>query len=140
MYQRTDLTDRGAVPCVKDVHGLAIQNRNFRTTIWTGKHMQMTLMCIPEHEDIGLEVHEDADQFLRVEKGSAVVKMGNCKHRPDFCETADEGDVIYVPAGTWHNVYNKGDCALKLSATYAPPQHPIGTVHCTKADAEAYEK
>lgn len=138
MYLQTEIMDKGAVPCVKDVHGQAVLNKNFRTTIWTGAYMQMTLMCIPEHEDIGLEVHEEADQFLRVEKGRAVVKMGDCQCRPDFWQVADEGDVIYVPAGKWHNIYNEGDCALKLSVCYAPPQHPIGTVHCTKADAEEY--
>lgn len=133
---RMTSNDHGANPFVGDVAQMAAQNTNFRTAIWTGCHLQMTLMCIPPCGEIGLELHPDTDQFIRVEQGKAVAKMGECKNRLCFTQKLECGDVVFVPAGTWHNVINTDDSALKLSTIYAPPNHPKGTIHRTKEEAE----
>lgn len=131
--------DWGPNPCVMDVERSSMQNKNFRTAIWTGSHMQMTVMCIPMYGEIGLEMHEDTDQFIRVEQGNAVVKMGTCRRQQEFQREIGRGDVVFVPAGTWHNITNVGRCPLKVSSIYAPPNHPRGTVHRTKEEAEREE-
>ena len=99
-------------------------------------HLQMTLMCIPPGGDIGLEIHEDTDQYIRIEMGRALVRMGTCKNQMDFQQNLFRGDGIFIPAGTWHNIINTGRNSLKVSSIYAPPHHPYGTVHRTKKDAE----
>ena len=96
----------------------------------------MTLMCIPPGGDIGLEIHEDTDQYIRIEMGRALVRMGTCKNQMDFQQNLFRGDGIFIPAGTWHNIINTGRNSLKVSSIYAPPHHPYGTVHRTKKDAE----
>lgn len=131
--------DNGGKPYVVNVGQTAVQNTNFRTTIWTGCHMQMTLMCIPPCGEIGLEIHENTDQFIRVEQGRAVAQMGKCKDNLDFMHNMFMGDAVFVPAGTWHNIVNVDRKPLKVSVIYAPPNHPKGTLHRTKADAEREE-
>ena len=81
-------------------------------------------------------MHEDVDQFIRIEQGHAKVYLGSCPH--SLCEEAcvEAGYALLIPAGTWHNIVNVGNHPLKLYSLYAPPQHPFGTVHKTKADAE----
>ena len=81
-------------------------------------------------------MHEDVDQFIRIESGHAKVYTGSCCH--SLCEKAcvDGNYAVIIPAGTWHNIVNVGNRPLKLYSLYAPPQHPYGTVHQTKADAE----
>lgn len=128
--------DHTSEPYVTNVPRKAIQNDNFRTTLWTGKYFQMTLMSIPVCSDIGMEIHEDTDQILKVEQGLAKVKMGHCECKPDLEQELSVGDTVFVPAGTWHNVINTGWGPLKLSVLYAPPHHPAGTVHRTKEDSE----
>jgi mannose-6-phosphate isomerase-like protein (cupin superfamily) len=120
--------DRGPRPYVANIRRIASENQNFREAIWTGEYLQMTLMSIPVCGDIGLEVHPDTDQLIRVEQGSAVVKMGACRERLDFQKNVGCGESIFVPAGTWHNVFNGGRIPLKVSSVYAPPHHPRGTV------------
>ena len=129
-------TDCGPEPFVANIACAAGQNQNFRTALWTGCHLQMTLMCIPPCGDIGVETHPDTDQFIRVEDGKAVVMMGDCKNRLDAKCCLNTGDAVFIPSGTWHNIVNTEKCPLKLSSIYAPPHHPRGTVHRTKADAE----
>ena len=123
-------------PCIINIPQKAIENRNYRTTLWTGSYAQMTLMCIPVCSDIGLEIHEDTDQIIWIEQGMAMIKMGACESYLDFQGKACAGDTIFVPAGTWHNVINIGRIPLKVYVVYAPPHHPVGTVHRTKEDAE----
>lgn len=136
---KTDYLDRKkrqkAGPYVTNVCRKAVQNTNYRTEIWTGCYAQMTLMCIPVYSDIGLEIHEDTDQLIRIEQGMGLVKMGECKDRLDFQKEVCNGDTIFVPAGTWHNVINTGRMSMKVSVVYAPPHHPAGTVHRTKEEA-----
>ena len=132
------MQDHGPNPFVVNIEELTVANDNFRTASWTGSNMQMTLMAIQPGDDIGLEVHEDHDQFLRIEQGTARVEMGPSA---DALETwtAEDDFAIFVPAGVWHNIVNTGDDALKLYSIYAPAEHAHGTVHVTKAEAEAAE-
>lgn len=132
--------DFGPRPFVVDIHRAALLNDNFRTALWTGQHLQLTLMSLRPGEDIGLEIHPDVDQFLRVEQGHGVMMMGDSKDKLDFQERVAPGYAIVIPAGTWHNLYNTGNVPMKLYSIYAPPQHPHGTVHRTKAEAEAAEE
>lgn len=137
--ERSCETDHGGDPFVMNIPCAARYNQNFRSALWTGQHMQMTLMCIPVCGDIGLEMHPNTDQFIRVESGEALVRMGPCRENLDVCHRLSAGDGVFVPCGTWHNILNTGNCPLMLSSIYAPPQHPKGIVHHTKADAENEE-
>lgn len=133
------VTDHGPAPFVVDIESVTVDNATFRTTVWTGEHLQMTVMSIPPGGEIGLEVHEDGDQFLRVEAGYGRVQMGPTEHDLNFDREVGPDEVILVPAGSWHNVSTVGDEPLKLYALYGPPEHPHGTVHDTKAEADADE-
>nr|WP_259343724.1 cupin domain-containing protein [Oceanobacillus picturae] len=133
-------TDQGKQPFVINIEEAAERNRTFRTAIWTGNHLQVTLMSIGVGEDIGLEVHPDVDQFLRIEEGHGFVQIGDTKTNLNFEKRVSENSAIMVPAGKWHNLTNTGNKPLKLYTIYAPPEHPFGTVHQTKADATAAEE
>lgn len=135
----SDPNDAGPNPFVVDIEQATLANENYRTTLWTGSNLQMTVMNIEPGNEIGLEVHEDGDQFLRVESGRGRVQMGPSKDDLPFDREVGDDWVILVPAGSWHNVSNVGDEPLKLYALYAPPEHPHGTVHPTKAEADADE-
>jgi mannose-6-phosphate isomerase-like protein (cupin superfamily) len=134
------LTDYGPQPFVVNINEATKQNNTYRTALWTGKHLQVTLMSIKVGEDIGLEVHPDVDQFLRIEQGQGIVQMGKNKNNLTFTRKVYDDFAIMIPAGTWHNVTNIGNVPLKLYSIYAPPNHPFGTVHVTKADALATEE
>ena len=132
-------TDYGPNPFVVDINKATLHNDTFRTAMWTGSYLQLTLMCIPSGESVGLELHPDTDQFLRIEEGQAYVQMGSSKDNLTFKQPAYEDSAIFVPAGMWHNITNTGKGPLKLYSIYAPPHHPWGTVHQTKEIAEAAE-
>nr|WP_318540414.1 cupin domain-containing protein [Terribacillus saccharophilus] len=131
--------DHGNSPYVVDIEQATEHNRFFRTAIWTGKHLQVTLMSIRPGEDIGLERHPNVDQFLRIESGRGLVQMGPRKDNLYYQQYVQDDFAIFVPAGTWHNIINTGQNPLKLYTIYAPPEHPFGTVHRTKQDAMAAE-
>lgn len=135
----TDTNDHGKQPFVLNIEEATLDNEKFRVAKWTGANLQMTLMAVQPGDDIGLEVHEDHDQFLRIEQGRALVEMGSDENDLSFRQEAQGDDAIFVPAGMWHNVTNVGDEPLKLYSIYAPSEHPVGTVHETKAEAEAAE-
>ncbi|SFL73870.1 Mannose-6-phosphate isomerase, cupin superfamily [Salibacterium qingdaonense] len=139
MYSYRDTHDYGSNPYIVNIKEAAIQNRTFRTALWTGNHLQVTVMSIPAGSDIGLEVHPDVDQFLRIEGGEGLVRMGNSENNIFFQKRVFDDDAVMVPAGIWHNLINTGDKPLKLYTIYAPPEHPFGTIHHTKNDAAADE-
>lgn len=129
--------DYGPEPFVIDINKATINNKYYRTALWTGNHLQLTLMCIPVGGDIGLEVHPNVDQFLRIEEGQGLVQMGDRQDNLYFKQQVLNDFAIFIPAGTWHNVTNTGNVPLKLYSIYAPPNHPHGVVHQTKEIAEA---
>ena len=96
-------------------------------------------MSLHLEEDIGLKMHPDVDQFLRIDQGQGIVQMGDQQDQLNFEEEVFDDFAIVIPAGKWHNLTNTGDVPLKLYSIYAPPQHPFGTVHETKAEAMAAE-
>ncbi|HEX2191797.1 MAG TPA: cupin domain-containing protein [Acidimicrobiales bacterium] len=116
-----------------DIRGLARQNEDFRREVITGPHSQVVLMSIEPGSEIGEEVHDDVDQVLVFVEGTgeAVLEGGTSGVEP--------GDLVFVPAGTRHNFLNRGDTALKLYTVYSPPEHPAGTVHHSKEEADAAE-
>ncbi|WP_429142328.1 cupin domain-containing protein [Anaerotaenia torta] len=130
------LNDYGPNPFVVNIEEATEQNRNFRTSLWTGYYLQLTLMSINVGEDIGLEIHPDLDQFIRIEEGQGFVRMGDRQDNLDFQAYVRDDFAIIIPAGKWHNLFNTGNTPLKLYSIYAPPQHPFATVHETKEDAE----
>ncbi|HHX52704.1 MAG TPA: cupin domain-containing protein [Erysipelothrix sp.] len=130
-----DFTDRGKKPVVENIDSWTQDNNNYRTTVWTGEKMQLTLMSIQPGDDIGLEVHHGIDQFLRIESGKGLCQMGPSEDNLDFEVEVEDDFAIMVPADMWHNVINIGDEPLKLYALYAGPDHLPGTVHVTHEDA-----
>lgn len=138
--RNVEIKDYGKEPFVVNINTATKQNNTFRTALWTGTHLQVTLMSIDVGEDIGLEMHPDLDQFLRIEDGHGIVQMGDSKDELTFQERVSDDSAIMVPAGKWHNVTNTGNKPLKIYSIYAPPQHPFGTVHKTKAEAMAAEE
>ncbi|WHX24546.1 cupin domain-containing protein [Virgibacillus halodenitrificans] len=138
--EETRLKDYGKQPYVINIEEAAKRNNNFRTAIWTGDNLQVTVMSIPVGGDVGLEVHPDVDQFLRIEEGQGVVQMGNTESNLNFQRQVTEDYAIMVPAGKWHNLINTGNIPLKLYTIYAPPEHPFGTIHRTQEESMAAEK
>jgi mannose-6-phosphate isomerase-like protein (cupin superfamily) len=116
---------------IDDIEKRTEDNRAFRRVLYTGKHMQLVLMSLQPGEDIGEEIHDEVDQFFRVEKGKGEVFI-------DGRTTKVERDMaIIVPAGARHNIRNTSEQLLQLYTLYAPPEHEDGTVQVTKAEADA---
>lgn len=110
-------------------------NQYFRQVLFTGKHVQLVVMCLQAGEEIGREVHGNVDQFFRIEEGEAKFVFNDSEEH-----VVHSGDAVIVPAGTHHNVINTSKTGqLKLYTLYAPPNHPDGTIHKTKEEAEAAE-
>jgi len=128
------LQDYGAAPTVLNIEDFTMENSNFRVAIWTGSLLQVTVMSIPVGGEIGLELHNDTDQFIRIEDGQGKVLMGDAEDLLTFTQTVEKDFAIFVPAGKWHNLINIGDKPLKLYSIYAPVEHPFGTVHETYED------
>ena len=119
---------------VDDIDRLTVENKDFRRVLYTGKHLQLVLMALRPGEEIGEEVHDDHDQFFRIEKGVGEVWIDGKRTK------IKADDAIIVPAGARHNVVNTGDKKLKLYTVYGPPDHKDGIVRATKAEAEATEE
>ena len=129
--------DYALFPLIINIEKVTKMNQNFRTVLWTGTHLQATLMSIDVGDNIGLEVHPDVDQFIRIEEGTAFVQMGPRKNALIYRQQVNSDYSIFIPAGTWHNIINIGNIPLKVYSIYAPPHHQKGTIHKTKEDAEA---
>lgn len=129
--------DHGPHPYVLDIEDVTKENEAFRDTLWTGQYLQMTVMSIPAGGEIGAEVHDDHDQFLRLEGGEGRIMIGDSADNLDIDQTVEDDFAIFVPAGKWHNLVNEGDEPVKLYSIYAAPEHAHGTRHETKADEEA---
>jgi len=114
---------------VDDIERLTKDNGDFRRVLYTGKNLQLVLMTLRPGEEIGEEVHDDRDQFFRIEDGAGEVLIDGARHR------VEDDDAIIVPAGARHNVVNTGNSPLKLYTLYGPPEHRDGVVQRTKADA-----
>lgn len=130
-----DFKDHGQTPYVVNIEDATLQNENYRTTIWTGKKLQVTVMTIQPKDDIGLEVHHGIDQFIRIEKGQGLCQIGPAQDDLNFEQAVSDDDAVFVPADMWHNITNTGDQPLKLYTIYAGPDHVSGTVHPTHDDA-----
>lgn len=119
---------------IEDIEKLTEENTDFRRVVYTGLNLQLVLMSLEAGEEIGEEVHDDRDQFFRVEAGKGEVLI-------DGVRTAiEDDDAIIVPAGARHNVTNTGSEPLRLYTIYGPPEHRDGTVHLTKAEADANDE
>lgn len=125
------LKDYGPEPFVINIERATRQNTAFRVALWTGNHLQLTLMSINPGHEIGLEIHPNLDQFIRIEEGHGLVKMGDKKDNLDFQANVRNDYAFIIPAGKWHNLINTGNMPLKLYSIYAPPQHPYGTFQVT---------
>ncbi len=123
-----------------DIEEATLGNDTFRTVLYTGASMQLTVMTLAPGEEIGLEVHPHLDQFIRIEQGNAKVVMGPAEDELVDTHVLEDDWAVVIPGGTWHNVVNTGDEPLKLYSIYAPPEHPDGTVHRTKAEADEAEE
>lgn len=134
---QVEFRDFGPEPFVFNIEAYTTRNETYRTAIWTGKHMQMTVMSIPGGGDIGLEIHPDIDQFLRVEAGTGIMLMGDEADNLDFEARVEHDFAIFIPAGKWHNLVNDSDEPLKVYSIYAPSEHHHGTVHKTQAEGIA---
>ncbi|WP_368505284.1 cupin domain-containing protein [Alkalihalophilus sp. As8PL] len=134
------IQDYGPEPFIIDIEEVTKENTNYRTALWTGEHLQITLMSIEVGGDIGLETHPNLDQFIRIEEGQGLVQMGDAPDNLYIQQEVFDDYVIVIPAGKWHNLTNTGDTPIKLYSIYAPPEHPFGTVHETKEIAMAAEE
>jgi mannose-6-phosphate isomerase-like protein (cupin superfamily) len=124
---------------VGNIEDVTTGNDTFRTVLFTGATMQLTVMRLGAGEEIGVEMHDHLDQFIRVESGRATVTMGPVEGQVDETHHLEEDWAVIIPGGTWHNVVNDGEQELKLYSLYAPPEHPSDAVHETRADADAAE-
>jgi mannose-6-phosphate isomerase-like protein (cupin superfamily) len=124
---------------IGNVEQATLDNDTFRTVLFTGEHTQLTVMRLGPGEDIGREAHPHLDQFLRIEQGTGRAELGRSEDAIDETHEVEDDWAIIVPAGVWHNVVNTGSGDMKLYSLYSPPEHPDGTVHRTKADAERAE-
>ena len=116
---------------VDDIEKATKANGDFRRVLYTGKNLQLVLMTLPPGCDIGEEVHEDRDQFFRIEEGEGEIYIDGVANR------VEDDFAVIVPAGARHNVVNTGSGPLQLYTIYGPPEHKDGTVHRDKAQAEA---
>src|SRR5690606_9672248 len=112
---------------VDDIERLTVDNSDFRRVLYTGHNLQLVVMSLKPGEEIGAEVHDDRDQFFRVESGEGIVSIDGVDH------AVKDDDAIIVPQGARHNVKASGDTPLKLYTIYGPPEHIDGTVHKTAA-------
>ncbi|MBO4733216.1 MAG: cupin domain-containing protein [Clostridia bacterium] len=131
--------DYGNEPFIANITAASCENPYYRRILWTGDFLQVALMSIPVGDEVGLEQHNENDQFIRIESGCAQVYMGSSAENLNIQKRVNNNFAIMVPAGTWHNIKNIGSTPLKLYTVYAPPHHEKGTVHETRSVAESEE-
>jgi mannose-6-phosphate isomerase-like protein (cupin superfamily) len=120
---------------VSNIEKKSLENKYFREVLFTGPHSQLVVMSIAPGEDIGMETHDNVDQFIRIEAGIGRAVLNGKEYN------LEDGSAVVVPAGTEHNIINSSKSEpLKLYTIYSPPNHPHGTIHKDKAEALAYEK
>ena len=120
---------------VINIEKKSLENEYFREVLFTGSRIQLVVMSLAPGEDIGLETHDDVDQFIRIEAGQGKAILNDEEYN------LEDGSVVIIPAGTQHNIVNSSQSeSLKLYTIYSPPEHPQGTIHKNKAEAVAYEK
>jgi mannose-6-phosphate isomerase-like protein (cupin superfamily) len=129
--------DIGPKPQTFDLEEATRGNDLYRTVAWSGRYLQLTLMSIPVGRDIGLEMHPETDQFLRLDAGRGRVEMGPAKDRLTYKQEVSDGWCVLIPAGMWHNVTNIGDEPMQVYAIYAPAHHKPGKIHRTAEEGEA---
>ena len=116
---------------VDDIERATLANEDFRRVLYTGHNLQLVLMTLPPGCEIGEEVHDDRDQFFRIEEGEGVIVIDGVENR------VEDDFAVIVPAGARHNVINRGSAPLRLYTIYGPPEHRDGTVHRTKEEADS---
>ena len=131
------IMDIGPQPQSLDLEKSTRENTDYRSVVWSGRYLQVTLMSIPVGSDIGLEMHPETDQFLRLDAGRGRVQIGSAKDQLAFEKEVSDGWCILVPAGSWHNVTNIGDEPMQIYAIYAPAHHKPGKIHQMASDAAA---
>ncbi|OFO53537.1 cupin [Porphyromonas sp. HMSC077F02] len=134
-----NFTDYGPEFLSLDIEEYTEENTNFRTTLWTGEQMQLTLMSIPVGGDIGEEIHTDIEQFIRIEEGKGEVFIGETQETMKSVTKVGGDDIVIIPKGVWHNIKNIGDKPMKLYSIYAPVEHPMGTIHATMEEGQAHD-
>jgi len=116
---------------ITNIEESTLSNNSFRRVLYTGEHIQLVLMSLQPGEDIGKEVHETIDQFIRIESGSGVAFVNGIE------TSIKDDDAVVIPAGAEHNITNTGDSEMKLYTVYGQPEHKDGITQETKVDAEA---
>lgn len=129
--------DHGPNPYIVDIEKATLDNEAFRDTLWTGKYLQLTVMTIPPGGEIGAEIHDGHDQFLRLEEGELRAMIGASETDLEVDQVVGADWAAFVPGGKWHNFVNESDAPAKLYSIYAPPEHKPGTHHETKAEADS---
>jgi len=120
---------------VINIEEKTLDNNFFREVLFTAQNVQLVVMSLEPGEEIGLETHDDGDQFIRVEAGKGIAILDGEEH------DLEDGSAVVIPAGVQHNIINNSpQQPLKLYTIYSPPEHPDGTVNKDKAEALAYEK
>ena len=131
-FLNQELKDYGDKPFVINIEKATKAYDNFRLVLWTGDFLQLTLMSLKPGESIGIECHDNLDQFIRIEKGKGLIQMGEEKENLSFTRKVEDDDALIIPKSTWHNLTNTGTEELKLYSIYSTPNHNKGTVEKTK--------
>jgi len=120
---------------VTNIEEKTLDNNFFREVLFTAQHVQLVVMSLGPGEEIGMETHDDGDQFIRVESGNGIAILDGEEH------PLQDGSAVVIPGGVRHNIVNSSQQqSLKLYTLYSPPEHPDGTINKNKAEALAYEK
>lgn len=134
------IQDIGPKPSVFDLETATVENPHYRAVAWSGSYLQVTLMSIPPGESIGLELHPETDQFVRLDAGTGRVEIGPSADELTLTEEVSDGWCVLIPAGVWHNITNTGTEPMRLYSIYSPVHHAAGKIQPTAADAQRDEE